>query len=292
LERLEDFLIMKLPYHPQWYRRGVRFDSILGSPLEFGTGDFPAASLQLAGTQPPPDSVAHVRLLSPLSSATAQTGDSVEGVLSEPMFSPDHKLILPEGTRLTGVVKQARPARFFHRNGRMRFAFEDVELPQLAGFRPPSAERVQAQLASVESDPRSAIKVDGEGTAKATESKARFLAPAIALLVASKSVDDDAGRHVHGVSDAPNANYGGRAVGGFSGFGLAGMALGRASKTVGGVLGFYGLGWSVYSTIVSRGREVEFEKNTSMDIQFGSRKTESPKLKGNQLARTSRPGQS
>src|SRR5438045_510964 len=28
-ERFEDFLLKKLPYHPQWYLRGTRFDAVL-----------------------------------------------------------------------------------------------------------------------------------------------------------------------------------------------------------------------------------------------------------------------
>jgi hypothetical protein len=63
--------------------------------------------------------------------------------------------------------------------------------------------------------------VDPEGEAKATESKARLLAPVIALIVASKAADNDGGRDRVG-SAGGNANFGGRTAGGFSGFGLAG----------------------------------------------------------------------
>jgi hypothetical protein len=36
-------------------------------------------------------------------------------------------------------------------------------------------------------------------------------------------------------------------------------------------LGYYGLAWSVYSNVIGRGAEVEFEKNAMMDIKFGAR---------------------
>jgi hypothetical protein len=35
-------------------------------------------------------------------------------------------------------------------------------------------------------------------------------------------------------------------------------------------MGFYGLAWSVYLNIVSRGQEVEFGKNAAVDIRFGA----------------------
>ncbi len=269
-ERLEEFLIMKLPYHPQWYRRGTRFDAILRDPLDFGTVTLAADALRNVGRQPSPDSSAQVRLLSTVTSATAQSGDKIEGVLSQPLSSAADGLILPEGTRLTGTVTQARSARWLHRSGRLRFAFDRVEPPPFSPLSLGPPRRTEAQLVSVESDPRAGVKVDEEGTAKATESKARLLAPAIAAIIAMKSLDNDAGRN-HQVSGTGEPNYGGRVAGGFSGFGMLGAAAGRASRIVGSALGVYGLAWSVYSTVVSRGQEVEFRKNTAMAVRFGSR---------------------
>lgn len=271
-ERLEDFLLMKLPYHPQWYRRNTRFDSVLREPMDFGTVAVPAQALRNIGLQPSADSSAQVRLLSTVTSATARNGDRIEGTLSQPLSSSNEGLILPEGTHLTGTVTRAQRARWFHRNGQLRFSFDRIEAPAFGNLpiAPPPPRRIEAQLASVESDPRAGVKVDAEGTAKATESKSRFLAPAIAAIIASKSMDNDAGRN-HQVSGTADQNYGGRALGGFSGFGLLGMAAARGSQVVGSALGFYGLAWSVYSTVVSRGQEVEFQKNTSMQVRFGAR---------------------
>jgi hypothetical protein len=280
MERLEDFLLRKLPYHPQWYARGTRFDAVLQEQLAFGNAAFPPEALRSVGSQPPADTMAHIRLLSAVNSVDARVGDKVDAVLSEPLVTAENKLILPAGARLTGAVQQARAARWFHRSGQLRFRFEKIEVPEIAGLRAMPAQRTEAQLTSVESDPRAGVKVDAEGGVKATESKARLLGPVIAILVASKSLDDDAGRHSRGgVAEGGSNNSGGRALGGFSGFGLLGSALSRGPKVIGGVLGFYGLGWSVYSTIVSRGKEVEFQKNTAMEIRFGSR-TDAPNLKG------------
>jgi hypothetical protein len=35
--------------------------------------------------------------------------------------------------------------------------------------------------------------------------------------------------------------------------------------------GYYGLAWSVYSSVFARGGEVQFDKDAVMDIKFGAR---------------------
>jgi hypothetical protein len=154
----------------------------------------------------------------------------------------------------------------FHRGGQLRFAFDEVQPPALPDAPAPPPERAQAQLTAAEQSSGS-LKVDPEGTAKATESKTRLLRPAIAGLIAAKSMDNDEGRQT--ASGGADANYSGRALGGFSGFGLLGTAVSWAPHPVGAAFGFYGLAWSAYTTVISRGREVEFRKNAVMSIRFG-----------------------
>ncbi len=267
---LEDYLVTKLPYHPQWVKRGTRFDAELRQPLAFGAAAVQDDSLRLLGSQPPLDSIAHVRLLTPVDSNSATQGSPVEAMLSQPLSSADGKLILPEGTRLTGVVAFAHRARWFHRGGQLRFSFQNIELPQ-GIVRPaiesaPLAARTQATVASAESSSAGNVKVDDEGGVKATEPKTRFIAPALSLLIANKSADNDEGR-VGGASP----NVGGRTLGGASGFGMLGAAAAQASRTVGTVFGFWGMAVSVYANIVSKGKEVEFDRNAAMDIRFGAR---------------------
>ena len=265
-EWIENFVLGKLPYHPQWYRAGTRVDAVLEKPLDFGNASVPAGGLELATNQPPPDASATLRLLSPLNSGNARVGDPVTGVLSQPVFSSDHQLVFPEGTRFSGKVTLARPARLFHRGGQLRFTFERAEPPSVAAAATPRVEPVQAQLTAAEPVTGS-LEVDPEGTAKTTESNTRFLRPLVAGLVAVKSLDNDTGKQ--NASAGANANYSGRSLGGFSGFGLVGTAAARAARPVGVALGFYGLAWSVYATGVSRGREVVFEKNSALAIRFG-----------------------
>ncbi len=267
-EWLEDFLWSKLPYHPQWYRTGTRFDAILSKPLDFGTVRVAQASLKDVGAPVTADQAAMIQLSNTVTSLDARVGDPIRGVLSTPLFSPDHQLVLPEGTGFHGKVTLARRARMFHRGGQLRFVFDQVQPPEfLLAATAPKVERTQAQLAGAEGSD-GPVTVDAEGTAKATESKTRFLRPVIAGLIAARSADNDEGKQ--GSSAGGNANYSGRSLGGFSGFGLLGTAASQGPRPIGTALGYYGLAWSVYSTVISRGREVTFEKNTALAIRFGA----------------------
>jgi hypothetical protein len=280
-EKLEEFLMAKLPYHPQWVRRGTRFDAVLREPLQFGAAPLPKDALALIGSQPGADSVVRARLITALDSGSSKLGDAVEAIVVEPLFSPDHKLLLPEGTRLTGSVVVAKKARWLHRGGQLRFNFQGVVLPQeVARLRStvaarqaiqtvaaPQAFQTVATLHAAESGGKSEIKVDEEGGVKATESKTRLIAPLISLMIMNKSLDNDEGRHAHG----GESNVGGRTLGGGSGFGMLGSLAAQSSKYVGSALGIYGMAWSVYTNVVARGGEVQFGKNAVVEIKFAAR---------------------
>jgi hypothetical protein len=109
LSRLKSTLFGMLPYHRQSWQPGTAFTSALVDPL---TG--------LRGSAAPPaDESAPqevtARLLTPLNSATARKGAPVEAIVTRPLFSPDHRILVPEGSRLTGEVVEARRARRLHR---------------------------------------------------------------------------------------------------------------------------------------------------------------------------------
>jgi hypothetical protein len=277
-EKLVDLLWSKAPYHPQYWRRGTRFDAPLRDPLEFGFAPVKQEELGALGTQPSSDSMAHVRLLTTLSSASARQGQTVEALVTAPLFSTDQKLVLPEGTKLTGEVVLARKARSFHRAGQLRFNFQKVDLPQQAANLWPAATgptplKTPATLEAAEGSGKAPIQVDSEGAVQAKESKTRFIAPAISVLVASQASYE--GRHLDsdepGVYVGGGAHVSGRTLGGGSGLGMLGAAISQSSPYVGMAFGYYGLAWSVYSSVIGRGGEVEFEKNAMMDIKFGAR---------------------
>ena len=276
-EKLIDFLWAKLPYHPQYVRRGTRFDASLRDPLPFGFLPVKPADFTALGSQPLPDSVVHVRLLTALDSASAKLGQEVKAVVTAPLFSPDHKLVFPEGTSLTGTVVLAKRARFFHRPGQLRFNFQRIDLPEeVARMRfalpAPAPLSTPAILAAAEGSGTAPIKVDSEGGVQAKESKTRFIAPVISLMIASRAADNDAGQHDASGTAGGNGNVGGRTLGGANGFGMLGALAAQSSRYVGMAFGYYGLAWSVYSNVIARGGEVQFDKNAVMEIKFGARK--------------------
>jgi hypothetical protein len=135
-----------------------------------------------------------------LDSASAKPGEAVKAVVTAPLFSPDHKLVLPEGTVLTGTVVVAKKARSFHRPGQLRFNFQSVDLPQeIAKIRPaappPAPLTTRATLEAAEGSGTAPINVDSEGGVQAKESKTRFIAPVISLMLASRAADTDPGHH-------------------------------------------------------------------------------------------------
>ena len=261
LERIEEFVVMKLPWHPQWMPRGTRFDAVLRSPLSFGDASVSAADLKWVDTPLSRECLVHARLVDSVDSAHATQGEKIHAILDAPLFSPEHHLLLPADTKLTAEVTEAHPARWFHRGGKLRFSFRSIDLPH-------AIQTAEGQIAAVEANYAQNLKVDDEGGVRATDSKKRFLAPAISALIAAKALDRDAGK----AQTAQGGNYAGRTLGGFSGLGFAGALAAQASRTVGSVLGIYGLAWSVYSNIVAKGGEVEFVRDTSLEIVLGPRK--------------------
>ena len=279
MERLVNFGLSKLPYHPQRVSRGTRFDAELSRPLSFGSEPVPAQAVTVLGGAPPPDSVIAARLLTPVDSRTARQGDAIGAVLTEPLFDGGHRLVLPEGTRLDGAVVVTRRARWLHRSGRLRFTFTNVELaPEALALRraPAVQEHAQAVLAAAEAGNGNPVKVDSEGGVKASDPKTRFLAPLLSWMVANQAADLDEGIGSRiGTGAANQAGRGlveKRTLGGGLGFGLIGMAVSQSSPYVGMAMGYYGLAWSVFSNIISKGAEVRFEKNAALEIRFGGRR--------------------
>jgi hypothetical protein len=96
-----------------------------------------------------------------------------------------------------------------------------------------------------------------------------------------RAADNDAIRGTGGTITGQSPNNGGRTLGGGMGFGLLGAIAAQSSRSVGTAFGYYGLAWSVYSTIIARGKEVEFGRNTVIDIGFNQRTADdTTKLKG------------
>jgi hypothetical protein len=259
IQRLERYGEAQLPVHRQYIPAGTVYFAELEDPLDFGSEVMTTPMASSIGTALPEGSVVHARLVTPLSSATSHRGEDVEAVLSQPLMDGS-RLILPQGSRLKGTVKQAQPARRMKKNGQLRIAFSELVPPD--GIE----QKVVTTLEGVQAGKDANVKLDSEGGAEATTSKSRYMGTAISLGLAMMAARG--GDH-HDEDDASHSG----AAGGLGGFKLVGMVVGAVarSRAFGTSMGAYGAAVSVYSHFIARGREVEFPKNTAMQIGIGTR---------------------
>jgi hypothetical protein len=249
------YAVAQLPVHPQYINSGTLYSAELSQPLDFGSESVSSATLATIGTQPPPGSLAHAVLLTPLNSETTLKSADVEAELSQPLLDQGH-LILPAGTLVRGTVLQVQPARRLHRNGQLRIVFREVILPNGA------MQTVDTRLQGIQSDSADNAQLDSEGGTKSTSSKTRYLSTGISVglaLIGSGGRDD--------VGDASPV------AGGATGFKLIGLVVGLAyrSHTYGILMSAYGGGRSIYNNFLGMGRNIVFPKDTVMEIGFGNR---------------------
>ena len=262
MERLKQFLAAQVPYRRQFVTVGTRFSASLDQALYFGAALRTQQQMAAIGSRPPADVLLHARLMLEVSSATATRGNPVIAELTEPIYSDDHRLVLPAQSRLIGQVVEAKHARHLHRNGELRVIFEHLEVP--GG----DLQRVQGSLEGIEVDRSAHLKLDEEGGAHATDSKTRYLSTGVALLMAAVAAHPDVERGTVDQAGDPAV----RAGAGASGFGLAGTLIGLASKSnaVSIIFSAYGASASIYSNFLSRGRDVVLPKNVPMEIGLGA----------------------
>lgn len=277
IQRLKAAVFARLPYHRLSLPVGTTFTAELKTPLTFGAEALLPQQLEKIGEPIPPGSLVHVRLITPLSSATDHRDTLVRALVSEPLFSSDHTLILPEGARLNGTITEAVPARHFGRNGQLRFTFRQLELSPGVGH------KIEASLQGVDAASGSHLRLDAEGGAHAVTPKRSYVMPAIDVFLAVTSLDLDGDRGVNGAATGQGADYGGAGIRGGVSLGFAGavITLLAHSRPVSAGFAFYGAGWAVYSHFVARGVDVVFPKNTPMEIRFGTHDGSAPAPPGN-----------
>ena len=262
-DRALRLLYSQLPYHPQRIWSGTQFVAELSTPL----------TLQLPAEPPVMDSedgslggkVVDARLTETLTSATAKKGDTVVALVTAPVFDPDHKLILPEGAELDGVVSYSKPARSFGRNGQLRFAIRGVKQHQATTQR---TETVYGTLSGADGSAGENLSVDSEGNVKANPDKNRFLAPLLLAVTAMAGADEDAGKAGGGGGPSP-----GNMLVASNGFGLVArvVAVTVSSRNVALGFGAYALAKSIYFRFLIRGHEVTFARDTQLEITFSTR---------------------
>jgi hypothetical protein len=261
MHRLKKFVLSELPYRYQYVEPGTRFNASLEDPLDFGRIMRRREELAAIGNAPAPGSTLHARLVFEVSSATATRGNPVAAVLTEPLYSQDHRLVLPVNSVLIGQVLKATPAHKLHRNGELRLIFERIETPD------GQMQAMQGSLEGMEVDSAAHMKLDEEGGAHGADSNSRYLSTGLAVVLAAAAAHPDA---EHGTTDTAG-DPGLRAGAGNSGLGLVGTAVSLVAKStpVSAVFGAYGASMSLYSNFLSRGHDVILPKDTPVEIGFG-----------------------
>jgi hypothetical protein len=265
-ERVKEAAINALPYHPEILGRGVVYDLRLLKPVSFGVVS-PAPSAP-PDSLPAPDTILTARLTTGVTSGTSPRGTSIGAVLTAPIFSDQHELILPEGTQLTGEVTYSTKARHMRHNGKIRVLFSSVQPPEQAP-RP-----LLASLYAIRAGEAENLAVDEEGGASIANPKSRFIAPAVAALALAGAVHQEPEQPDPGETFSAGemqGNPGAQSLGGFFGFGLVGAVIGQFSRPAGIVFSAVGLARSLYSTVFAKGREVSFAVDTPIQVRLAPR---------------------
>lgn len=251
MHRAKRYLLAQMPVHGQYIDAGTVYFAELQAPLEFGNEPLTPEMAKSIGSPPPDGSSVRARLRTRVSSATAQKGDEIDAVLSQPLFDGP-RLIFPQGSRLKGSVVEVQSARHPHRNGQLRIVFHEIVPPEGV------AQKIASSLEGIQSSKSQDLKLDSEGGAEAQTPKTRYLQTAIAVGLAAASSGDDLLNHGEG---------------GAGGFRVVGFVVGLASRSqpLGLAMGAFGASRSIYVHFIARGRDVVFPKNTAMEIGLGPR---------------------
>jgi hypothetical protein len=265
-DRFVQFLYKQLPYHPERIDAGTSWIVELAKPLVLKAAPLrnradpiaepskPKEVLE-ATTKDPSEWRLRAYLQRAISSATDKPGNTFQAVVAEPVFNMDHDLVVPQGSQLVGEITEAKPARSFGRQGRLRFHFKQLKLP--AGFSQP----VEATLAGIDSNKSANLQIDSEGSIQ-PQSRNRVLVPLVLTLLSARAYDEDGNRKVNSALGSNGLGIAGRLVGIFA-----------SSRNVGASIGVYGALVAGYDLWLARGKNVVFRKNTRIEITLTSKRS-------------------
>ena len=264
-DRLVQFIYTQLPYHPERIDKATSWTVELSQPLELKLNSDPPADTAATVTPPKdrqngrtqrhvslPNQEAEWRLRAYLQqtidSASEKPGNTFQARVAEPVFDANHVLVVPEGSVLVGQITQAKPARSFGRQGKLRFRFRELRFP--SGFSQP----VEGTLAGADSNKSANLQIDSEGGVQ-PKAQNRVIVPLVLTLLAGRALDDDGSAAAHGAVAS-------------NGFGIVGRVVGivATSRNVAAGIGIYGAALSFYDLWVARGHNVVFPKNTRIEI--------------------------
>lgn len=135
-----------------------------------------------------------------MSSCETKLGTAIEAVVAQPYIDASRNLTIPQGSTLLGSITQVRPARWFGRSCKLRFAFKQVRLPS------GEAQAIQGTPAAVGAEKAQELTMDAEGGVKAAP-KNRFIRPLLLAYLANYALEGNAGNSL-GCDTAPSNRFG------------------------------------------------------------------------------------
>jgi hypothetical protein len=259
-DRMVQLFYKQLPYHPERIQQGTMWTCELRDPVTVPGADASATKSTQAAGHPLQVSDSekknlqlHAYLDQELSSADVKVGQQFKATVAEPVFGPDHSLIVPQGALLIGRITRAKPAKSFHRDGKLRFDFRQLQMPS------GPQEQIIGSLNGMEAKGGTSLKMDSEGGVQ-SQQQGKVIVPLILTALASRPLSDDW------------TAQGGAAVGS-NGMGLIGRVVGitAASRNLAAGIGFYGAGVSVYRRWLRHGKDLTFPKDNRIDIEVSQR---------------------
>jgi hypothetical protein len=260
-DRALQMLYHQLPYHPERISAHTAWTFELAEPAllpgQAAVDDPPPPAPTPTPGQPPQNPEiwrVNALLTAHISSATAKPGDPVQALVVEPVFDKDHQLVVPQGSTLEGRVTVARHARSLGRNGKLRFNFQQVRFPEGVNLPAPNRQ-VEGSLSAATAESAQGLSMDAEGTVT-PKSQASAIAPIFLTLLAGRALDQDGNLYANNTVAS-------------NGFGLVGRVVGIAAgnRNIAAGLGFYAAALSTYENFLRSGRDVDFPKDTRIEIE-------------------------
>jgi hypothetical protein len=264
-DRALKLLYSQLPYHPQRIWAGTQFVADLNAPAEVPVASEPVATIASASNVGDVSELDRIdviaRLAADVNSDSATKGDNVVAIVTQPVFNPQHQLLLAEGARLEGVVLQAKPSRSFGRNGQLHFVFRGVQRTDQETQ--PEMQQIRGTLTGAEGEQAQNISVDEEGAVKSHPDKNRFVAPLVLGLLAAAGHDRDGKESGFGRDTAAS-----------NGFGVVAriLALTLNNRNVATGFGAYAFAKSVYFRFLTRGHPISFPRDTLVQVELSTRR--------------------
>jgi hypothetical protein len=253
--RALQLLYQQLPYHPEHIPAHTAWTIELAGPLVLPQSATTSAP-EIPAAIPGHPEVWSVRALltGELTSATAKPGDPVQALVVEPVYDKDRLLVVPQGSVLVGKVTTSKSARSLGRNGKLRFTFQQVRFPQGTGMNA-EGRPVEGSLSGATAQSNTGLSLDAEGTVT-PKNQSSVIAPLLLTLLAGRALDND-GNLTAQTGVASN------------GFGLVGRVVGVAAgnRNFAAGIGFYAAALSAYENFLRPGRDVDFPKDTRIEIE-------------------------